>query len=146
MKLKHKAIFVVIFLFIGNLKSQSTQFNLSDYRLPDFNFKSLDLNGELRQRNFARNISSNTNIPSGSDFSISGYGAFNFNSIKNDRTWQKNTSFSGSLSIIFDDKPFNAGSLQTYTRTRVNFKQVNRKYIKEDFFREINYDLSSLFS
>ncbi len=146
MKTKYLAILLAFLFSIGNLNAQSDTFDLADYRLPDFNFKSLDLNAEFKNSTSFNHLSNSTNIPNSSNSRILGFGSLNYNSIQNDRIWQRNTSIFGSFLIGTNDFQNSNYRRDLNISSNINFNQQNRKYIRKNFFREINYDFQSSLS
>ncbi len=148
MKQKHLTLLSLLFLCIGNLKSQTETFNLSDYIRPDFKNHILDSNFGLDQDN--NTTKSFNQFSNEQTFSLySGRLRMSYFGVKNSASWQKESSISTDLfyqrsHFSNSDNGSNERRSNIVTRTTSNVSL--REYHTPKFFFEIGYLLSHSFS
>jgi hypothetical protein len=142
-----KRIFTICLLSAGLLvsiqaNSQTTNFDLSDYKLPDYKRQSLDFNFDLNTYTDYLNSTNSDVDEKGNSISFSNYFHANYKSYINNQKIQRSlfASLSSSISVSHQDREIlNPSSSNAFSFSpRFYLNSINRIYLKNKYFFELD--------
>jgi hypothetical protein len=130
------------FLFIVQIHSQITDYDLSSFKLPDLKRQILETNLNFNGNNTYNKypVDPNTQISNYKNNNYNGVFSLNYDGILNNAKWQNETQFGFNFASNYNSmKEGIMGSSKNYTIAPVlNYTQTNRYYYTNNNFIEIN--------
>jgi hypothetical protein len=149
MKCSKNGLFAVTILLSLNCFAQVNEFNLSDYKLPDIDRRSLETNLNLYGNNsyYKRSFQPDYSYEKGKITQYNGDVNIFFNRFQNKQNYQRVSAYGGYIASNFNNRKEGSDYKSTNNQysSQLMFRRDNRKYYNSSNFLETNLDLSYKF-